>query len=83
MIKRCLDTGTPFGILPGALSRNDLGTLAHITNVSRMSADGRCEVTVTGVQRFRVSDLWMSANGFGLHEGITTHTYAHLHVCRS
>ncbi len=61
LTQRCLDEGTPFGVVLIRRGREvgepaevrDVGTMAHIRKASR-HADGRYDLVVVGGERFRV-----------------------------
>lgn len=71
MIKQVLDTGIPFGILPGASMGNNIGTAVQVSRLHHVSPeDGKCVVSLKGVRRFRVKSMWVSEESFGLNEAL-------------
>ncbi len=58
MIATCLEEGKPFGIVffsEGVLA--DVGCLARINRVERVYEDGRLDIQVNGIDRFRILEV--------------------------
>ncbi|MFN3704739.1 MAG: LON peptidase substrate-binding domain-containing protein [Thermoflexales bacterium] len=70
MIQRCIDTSSPFGVLPTfTLNRagQAVGTTAHISEVERLQ-DGRMNILTFGQQRFLLHCYRTSSHGYLIGE---------------
>ncbi|CAM9965779.1 unnamed protein product, partial [Discosporangium mesarthrocarpum] len=68
LVKRCLDRGEAFVVLPAVKRGNAVGTVVFVSALEDVQANGNCMVVVTGLARCHVTDLWMRGESFGLHE---------------
>lgn len=58
LVRHCLDTESPFGIiLKQDEEMEDIGCTALIRNVEQSYEDGRMDIVVEGLERFRIQEI--------------------------
>lgn len=58
LVRHCIETDSPFGIvLEQDEEMEDIGCTALIRNVERSYEDGRSDIVVEGVERFRIREI--------------------------
>lgn len=77
MIQRCVDNDEPFGVILAQEDDPDdpysVGTIAHITHVDKLE-DGRMNIMTYGVERFLLSGVRQSEDGYLIGE-VTTYPF--------